>query len=245
MVPATTTPRRLIPATLHPDELVAASSFLRASWRQGALFWTMLPLMTVGLAWGLALADIGLLTHFLLTLAGGTGLAAGRIGWWWRQRPIRAAARQTIDRWRRLPNDRRWDAAMVLLDRIDRLGAEDPALRETARRLVTVLFSLYEDIRALDRTIAADRILDGDPHSGSGHSERYYRLLAVRTRREAQIDALLNGLRDLHLEMNEQLADHIGPLQDRLQELMDRLEADREVVRLMGDQRRALRQHSP
>ena len=240
MVPATTH-RRQIPAALYPAELADAAARLRAWRARGWMFWGSLPLMTWGLWLTTGLLGAGFLEQLLLALLGGAALAVARVGWWIAQRPARLDAHQTLERWRRLPADPRWDAAMVLLDRVDRLGGADPELRETSRRLIAVLFGLYEDIRALDRTLAADRVLDGDGEL----SDRYHRLAAVRTRREAQIDVLIDGLRDLHLELNEQLAEHIGPLQDRLQELLDRLEADREVVRLAGVRRRVLGTRTP
>jgi len=242
MVPATTN-RRAIPRALQPLELTAAQHQLQQMRWRGVMFWLLL-LPMAWVIWGvLGLTDMGVLRQLLLAFSGTVALAVGRIAWWLRQGGVRREARQVIQRWRRLPGDRRWDAAMVLLYRIERLAGGDENLRETIRRLVAVLFSLYEDIRGLDRTIAADKVLDGEGEL----SERYHRLVAIRTQREAQIDALLNGLRDLHLEMNEQLAEHIGPLHDRLQELMDRLEADREVAREVArvdDVRRRIQQQA-
>ena len=155
-------------------------------------------------------------------------LAAGRIFWWMQQRPVRVQARKDIQRWSRTPNDQRWNAMVVLLERVVQISDYDPGMLDTARRMVSLLITLYEDLHSLDQTIAADRVLDGDGEM----SERYYRLVAIRTRREAEIDHLLNGLRDLNLEMSED--PNIGPLQERLTEMMDRLEAEREIARVSG-----------
>ncbi|MEL6345656.1 MAG: hypothetical protein AAFV53_21280 [Myxococcota bacterium] len=236
MVP--TVSRRPIPKPLLPAEVTDAQAQLSYLQRRAMTFWVMVLPMTITLWIILGAVGVGLFAQLMLTLFGMGGMAAGRLAWRLQERPQRRHARATIDRWRRMPGDRRWDAAMILLERISRLGEHDPALQETARRVVSVLFSLYEDIRGLDRSIAADRVLDGEGEL----SDRYHRLLAIRKRREAQIDALLNGLRDLHLEMNEQLAEQLGPLQDRLQELMDRLDADRETARIGGIRRRVLQQ---
>ncbi len=221
----------MIPAALHPPALTQAQSTLRELRRHGARFWMLLLPMTWGI-WELlaALSVSGPFGRFLLTMGGMLALIVGRIAWKIRQRPRRLRALKTIHRFRRLPEDPRWDASMVLLERISALGAGDPVLPDTARRLVGVLFHLYEDLQRLERTLQADQILDGE----GAPSDRYYRLLAVRTHREAQLEGLLNALRDLHVELNEQLAEQLGPVQERLGELMDQMEADREVVRIAG-----------
>ena len=202
--------------------------------RQGLAFWLMLLPMTWG-AWELiGLGVTSILDTILLTMASMGALVTGRVYWWFRQRRERKAARTVLARWRRLPADPRWDAAMVLLDRLAALSSGDPSLQETARRTATVLFVLYEDISRLKATLPADRVLDGEGEP----SDRYYRLLAVLRQREAQIETLLGGLRDLHIEMNEQLGHLINEqpdsVHDRLQELMDRMEADREITRAAG-----------
>jgi hypothetical protein len=232
MIPATS--RRAIPAAITPHELADAHGALRTMRRRGLMFWVLLLPMTYG-AWeliGLGVASI--LDTILLTMASMGAMVAGRVYWWFRQQGERKAARQVLKRWQQLPSDPRWDAAMVLLDRIAALSTGDPSLQETARRTATVLFVLYEDTSRLKATLPADRVLDGDGEP----SERYYRLLAVLRQREAQIETLLSGLRDLHIEMNEQLgnliAEQPGSVHDRLQELMDRMEADREITRAAG-----------
>lgn len=232
MTPAAS--RRSIPASLTPHEVSEARGALRTMRRQALAFWLLLLPMTWG-AWELiGLGFASLLESLLLTMAAMGAMVAGRVYRWFSQRGRRRALQQVLGRWRRLPADPRWDAAMVLLDRLSALSAGDPSLRETARRTATVLFILYEDISRLKATLPADRVLDGEGEP----SDRYYRLLAVLRQREAQIETLLTGLRDLHIEMNEQLgnliAEQPGSVHDRLQELMDRMEADREITRAVG-----------
>ena len=217
-----------------PHEVNDARKELRSLRRQAVGFWVLLLPMTVGIGLLLAMGLSGLFNVLLLTFAAMIGLIAGRLYHGVRQRPRKLQARRILARWQRLPRDPRWDAAMVLLDRIAALSAGDPALQETARRTVTMLFALYEDVERLKQTLPADRLLDGEGEP----SDRYYRLVAVIRRREAQIESLLGGLRDLHIEINEQLGNLIAEepdsVHDRLQELMDRMEADREVTRAAG-----------
>jgi len=220
--------RRALPTHLMPDELTDAQRRLQTMRTQAWTFWVMWVPATVMIATVAGVIGMGFFGQAAVFFAALIALAVGRMVWWQQQGPDRSQARQDINRWRRLPSDQRWDAAIVLLDRVIRLSESDPALIDTAQRMVSMLFSLYEDIRGLDQTVAADRVLEGEGEL----SERYHRLVAIRTRREAEIDMLLNGLRDLHLEMSEQ--PHIGPLQERLTEMMDRLEADREVARVAG-----------
>lgn len=226
--------RRALPAHLHPDELTEAQQQLRSLRTQAWAFWilwipaTMLIAILTGM---IGLGFFGQIAIFFVALI---ALPVARLLWWQRQRPLRDEARNEINRWRRLPSDERWDAAVVLLDRVIRLGDSNAGLVDTAQRMISTLFTLYEDIRALDQTIDADRVLDG----AGEMSERYYRLIAIRKRREAEIDMLLNGLRDLHLEMSEH--PQLGPIQERLSDLMDRLDADREVARVAGFRRTVL-----
>ena len=226
--------RRSIPTALTPPEVVEARARLRVMWRQGMAFWLALMPATWG-AWLLiGLGTTSILDTILLTGAAMMSLVAGRVYWKIQQRHEKRAVRQILSRWRRLPADPRWDAAMVLLDRIASLSTGDAALQETARRTATVLFVLYEDIQRLHAILPADRILDGEGEP----SERYYRFVAVIQQRQAQIESLLGGLRDLHIEMNEQLGHLLNEqpdtVHDRLQELMDRMEADREITRHVG-----------
>lgn len=232
MVPASS--RRTLPAHLRPDELTAAQHQLRSLRTQAWTFWVLWLPATLLLATLSGMIGLGFFGQAAIFLIGMVALPVLRMLWWQKQRPLRDDARREIDRWRRLPGDERWDAAVVLLDRVVRLSDSDAGLLDTAQRMVSVLFTLYEDIRALDRTIEADRVLDG----AGELSERYHRLVAIRKRREAEIDLLFNGLRDLHLDMSEH--PHIGPIQERLSELMDRLEADREVARVAGFQKSTL-----
>ena len=226
--------RRPIPAALTPHEVSDARGALRKMRRQGLAFWMLLLPMTWGVWELIGLGVTSILETILLTMASMGAMVAGRVYWWFSQRRDRKAARKVLTRWRRLPADPRWDAAMVLLERLAALSAGDPSMQETARRTATVLFVLYEDVRRLQATLPADRILDGEGEP----SDRYYRLLAVLRQRESQIDTLLGGLRDLHIEMNEQLGELIAAQPDsvhgRLQELMDRMEADREITRAAG-----------
>jgi hypothetical protein len=232
MIPAAA--RRSIPEAITPHEVSDARSALRTMWRQGLGFWLLLMPMTLGIWELIGLGVTSILGTILLTMASMGAMVAGRVYWWFSQRGARKAARQELARWRRLPVDPRWDAAMVLLDRLTTLSAGDPSLQETARRTATVLFVLYEDISRLQTTLPADRVLDGQGEP----SDRYYRLLAILRQREAQIETLLGGLRDLHIEMNEQLGHLITAQPDsvhgRLQELMDRMEAEREIIRAVG-----------
>jgi hypothetical protein len=232
MVPAVS--RRSIPTSLLPHEVTDAHARLRTLRRQAVGFWAALLPMTWGIWQLVGLGVSGFLDTLLLTAGGGAALVAGRLYWWYGQRHERQHARRVLARWRRVPADPRWDAAMVLLDRIAMLCQGDPGLQETARRTATVLFVLYEDIARLKETLPADRVLDGEGEP----SERYYRLLAVIRQREAQIETLLGGLRDLHIEMNEQLGNLLAEQPDsvhgRLQELMDRMEAEREITRAVG-----------
>lgn len=232
MIPAVT--RRSIPTQLTPHEVNDARTALLSMRRQAVGFWVLLMPATWGIWQVVTMGVSGLLDAMLLTFAGMLMLIAGRVHHAAKQRPQKRLARRTLARWRRLPLDPRWDAAMILLERIAALSSGDPALQETARRTVTMLFALYEDVERLKRTLPADRVLDGEGEP----SERYYRLVAVIRQREAQIESLLGGLRDLHVEINEQLSNFIieqpGSVHDRLQELMDRMEADREVTRAVG-----------
>lgn len=226
--------RRALPAHLRPDELTTAQQQLRGLRTQAWTFWVLWIPATVLIATVAGVVGLGFLGQMALFFIALVALPVLRLLWWQRQLPLRDGARQEINRWRRLPSDERWDAAVVLLDRVVRLSDSDAGLMDTAQRMVSMLFTLYEDIRALDRTIDADRVLDG----AGELSERYHRLVAIRKRREAEIDLLINGLRDLHLEMSEH--PHIGPIQERLSELMDRLEADREVARVAGFRKNVL-----
>ncbi len=232
MVPAVS--RRSIPSTLLPHEVTEALAQQRARRWQAVGFWAALLPMTWGI-WQIAsFAVASTLDTFLLTVAGSMALMFARVWWWFSQRHARRHARQVLARWRRVPADPRWDAAMVLLDRIAMLAENNPGLQETARRTVTVLFALYEDVIHLKATLPADRVLDGEGEP----SDRYYRLVAVIRQREAQIETLLGGMRDLHIELNEQLgtllAEQPGTVHERLQELMDRMEAEREITRTVG-----------
>ncbi|MFT5686139.1 MAG: hypothetical protein ACI8RZ_007095 [Myxococcota bacterium] len=232
MVPAVS--RRSIPISLQPHEVTDARAYQRMRRWQAIGFWAALMPMTWGIWQLVGLGVPSILNTFLLTVVGGMALLSGRAWWWFSQRHERRQVRQVLARWRRVPADPRWDAAMVLLDRIAMLAQGDPGLQETARRTVTVLFVLYEDVVRLKTTLTADRVLDGEGEP----SERYYRLVAIIRQREAQIETLLGGLRDLHIELNEQLgnllAEEPGMVHDRLQELMDRMEAEREITRAAG-----------
>jgi len=223
--------QRPIPALLYPPELHQAQACLRSQRSQVWAFWLLVWPVSLSLGIGLSeLLSAGFFSGLGLIALSFVGLLFARRWQVRRQHLARQDARRLLSRWRRLPVDPRWDAAMVLLQRIASLSDERSDLRGTTKRIVAVLFALYEDIVRLDKTIVADRILDGDGEL----SERYYRLVAVQRRREAQITELINGLRDLHVEINEQLAENLGPLQLRLQGLLDQLEADREVARLTG-----------
>lgn len=217
-----------------PDELTAAQRTLQILRTQGWAFWVLWLPATLLIATVAGVVGFGILGQMAVGIVALFALAVGRIIWWQQQRPRRIQARRDIDRWRRLPRDQRWDAAVILLDRVVRLSEHDHALIDTAQRMIAMLFTLYEDIRGLDQTITADRVLEGEGEL----SERYHRLVAIRTRREAEIDVLINGLRDLHLELSEQ--PHVGPLQERLTEMMDRLEAEREVARVAGFRQKVL-----
>ena len=215
---------RALPPHLLPDEVTDAQRRLRAYRRQGWIFWLMwLPMaIGVGVVAGVA---AGVWAQMALTVLALPVLAIGRFVWWYRQRPQRIQAHKDINRWRMLPDDERWHASVVLLDRIVQLSEHDAGLVDTAQRMMAMLFRLYEEIQGLDRTIAADRALENELDL----SERFHRLVAIRIRRNHEVDALINGLRDLHLELSEQ--PHVGPLQERMTEMMDRLEADREGAR--------------
>lgn len=226
MVPVTA--RRYLPSYLKPDELTAATHRMRSMSMQTWLFWVLWLPATLLIATLSGLIGLGIMGQLAIAMVAMVTLAAGRIFWWMQQRPLRVQARKDIQRWSRTPNDQRWNAMVVLLERVVQISDYDSGMLDTARRMVSLLITLYEDLHSLDQTIAADRVLDGDGEM----SERYYRLVAIRTRREAEIDLLLNGLRDLNLEMSE--APNIGPLQERLTEMMDRLEAEREIARVSG-----------
>lgn len=234
MITIKTVTRRPIPTALTPHEVYDARAVLRTIRNQGLTFWALLLPMTWGASQVIGLAVTGFFEVAALTIAAMGAMVIGRLTWWYRQRHLRREARRVLARWRRLPADPRWDAAMVLLDRISSLSVGDPGMQETARRTVTVLFMLYEDVARLKATLPADRMLDGEGEP----SDRYFRLLTIIRQREAQIEDLLGGLRDLHLEMNEQLgqliAEQPDSVQGRLQELMDRMEADREITRAVG-----------
>ncbi|MDG1483650.1 MAG: hypothetical protein P8R54_28930 [Myxococcota bacterium] len=232
MVPAAS--RRSIPAALRPHEVTEVLAQQHARRGQAVGFWLALMPMIWGVWQLTSLAVTSTLNTFLLTILGAMALMFGRMWVWHGQRHERRRIRQVITRWRRLPADPRWNAAMVLLERIAMLAENNPGLQETARRTVTVLFTLYEDVVRLKATLPADRLLDGEGEP----SERYYRLVAIIRQREAQIETLLGGMRDLHIELNEQLgtllAEQPGTVHDRLQELMDRMEAEREITRAVG-----------
>ena len=232
MVPAAS--RRSIPAALRPHEVTEVLDQQRTRRRQAVGFWLALMPMTWGVWQLTSLAVTSTLDTFLLTTLGAMALMFTRMWLWHGQRHERRNIRQVLARWRRVPSDPRWDAAMVLLDRIAMLAENNAGLQETARRTVTVLFALYEDVVRLKATLPADRVLDGEGEP----SERYYRLVAIIRQREAQIETLLGGMRDLHIELNEQLgtllAEQPETVHDRLQELMDRMEAEREITRAVG-----------
>ena len=225
---ASVTARRYLPSYLKPDELTAATQRLRSLSMQAWMFWVLWLPAVVLIATLSGLIGLGFFGQVAIGMVAMVTLAAGRFLWWMQQRPVRVQARKDIQRWSRVPKDQRWNAMVILLERVVQISDYDPGLLDTSRRMVALLITLYEDLHSLDQTIAADRVLDGDGEM----SERYYRLVAIRTRREAEIDLFLNGLRDLNLEMSE--APNIGPLQDRLTEMMDRLEAEREVARVSG-----------
>ena len=109
-------------------------------------FWALLLPMSWGIGEAAAWLGASFGYAFLTGLTAMAAMACGRLYWWYSQRELKHEARRVLARWRRIPVDPRWDAAMVLLDRIAALSTGDPGLQETARRTATVLFVLYEDL---------------------------------------------------------------------------------------------------
>ncbi len=140
--------------------------------------------------------------------------------------PMLSAAEDLVRQWQRLPEDPRWTASLTLAREMDRAAGDDPSTRATLQRLVGALFSLFTELRALDRSIAADSEIA--VHGGDyGLHEQ---LVALRKSRSQQISRLVDALRELNLGLARR---HAAPpaVRHDVTALLDQFDAEREAER--------------
>jgi len=112
----------------------------------------------------------------------------------------------------------------ALVARVRSLAAGDPRVGELLDALVARLGALGQDLASLDAALEAERALgaaDGDP--------RLERLLAVAERRRAEEAALIDAVRDLHVEFTAREGHDHAPLFTRIDDLLAGLAAATEV----------------
>lgn len=194
----------------------------------------------------LAGMGVGMIPMLLELIDGGWQAVAGPVaagvlglpGVWGTARAIwgrtLATDRALLALWRHYPDDVRWSSSLVLADKMDRASAGDADTRAILRRLVGALFGLFQELAALDDSIAADReiaSLGGDP-------QLHDQLLTLRRERDAQLSRLVDALRELHLGFARR---HVAPpaVRSEVRALLDQLDAEREVEGL-GPPGRAL-----
>ena len=131
------------------------------------------------------------------------------------------------------PDDPRWQAVITLLGRIRELAGDDAHTIEVAEEVKTKLRGLIEDQATLVSAIEADRALGGDSESARARSQRLENAMKARS---ATAERLVEAIRDLHVELAVRDAS-ADPIVDRLEALLDQVEAEAEVASVGSGER--------
>lgn len=116
--------------------------------------------------------------------------------------------------------DERWAPVSTLLARVQTLAVSDARLVELVPRLEQRLRDLFVDVGTIADAIEADERLGEEPSA---------RLVAIQEQKQAQIDALIGDLRELHVELAAREAHADDSLEQSLRDLLLRLEAEAEL----------------
>lgn len=128
-----------------------------------------------------------------------------------------------------IPDDPRWEALSNVLARVRQLG--DDHAREVADTAEGRLKAWMRDLASLQEALEAEKALGGE-------SPRGERLLVAQQAKQAQFDRLVEGLRDLHVELAVREASSVDPLVDRIEDLLAVAEAETEVEALSQEEER-------